>query len=354
MCGVYAGPNGLRALDDLLRAPGKVAPDYAWHEILPNLRAAFRWNLRPGHLGTGPQWAVPLIFEQYTLQWRSDRFREAGITKIPQTLPEVRAVAKKLTGTMAGKKVYGIGQRGSKNWATIHPGYMSMFYSWGGRDFDASMHCTINSAAAVAVTDMWLGMVRESGPPHWLTQAWQDDAADFLSGTSSMLIDADIEVPFFNVPKNKQVYGKIATTLIPAGPTGVRSSNMWALGLSMPIKAPNPDGAWLFIQWASHPKTLQRLINAGSPIQDTVRPSVASSPAYAKSAMAAPTWLPTNRRESRFSRVLYTPQPEWQFTMDTWVAALQQAYLQPGTTKQALSAAADQINEHMRSVGLQQ
>src|SRR3546814_8424373 len=46
---------------------------------------------------------------------------------------------------------YGIGVRGSRSWATIHPGYLSGLANYGGHDFDVvdgKLRAAVNSDAA--------------------------------------------------------------------------------------------------------------------------------------------------------------------------------------------------------------
>ena len=65
------------------------------------------------------------------------------------------------------KGYYGIGVRGSRSWATIHPGYLSAFANYGAADFevaDGKGKAAMNSAAGKEMTALWVKMIQEAGP----------------------------------------------------------------------------------------------------------------------------------------------------------------------------------------------
>jgi len=156
----YAPGGGMEPLEDYINNPALTSGDYDWEDIFPSLRKSLQWNLTPGGgLGEGHQWAIPWGFEINAMYYRGDRFNRFGI-EVPRTWPELAEAAKKLTGTIDGKKVYGLAARGSLSWATIHPGYLTGFATYGGRDFDKDLKCTINSPQGIEFTDMWVQMVK--------------------------------------------------------------------------------------------------------------------------------------------------------------------------------------------------
>src|SRR3546814_7200514 len=90
---------------------------------------------------------------------------------------------------------YGIGVRGSRSWATIHPGYLSGLANYGGHDFDVvdgKLKAAVNSDAAKAFTALWVDMIKVSGPKNWSTYTWYQVGTDLGAGASGMIFDADI------------------------------------------------------------------------------------------------------------------------------------------------------------------
>ena len=140
MTGAYQtwsyGPAGwIVDLNEFISDSAKTNPNYNWDDVLPNLRASTSWSGVPfAALGGdgAKQWAMPWGFELNSIAYNSSIFDELGI-KLAKNLPELVEQAKMITD--AGKGVYGIGVRGSRSWATIHPGYLSAFANYGAQDF---------------------------------------------------------------------------------------------------------------------------------------------------------------------------------------------------------------------------
>ena len=109
--------------------------------------------------------------------------------------------------TDAGKGVYGIGVRGSRSWATIHPGYLSAFANYGAQDFavaDGKGKAAMNSAAGKEMTALWVKMIQEAGPKDWATYTWYQVGTDLGAGASAIMYDADILGYFMNGGENKE------------------------------------------------------------------------------------------------------------------------------------------------------
>src|SRR4051794_5835055 len=175
MTGAYQtwkyGPAGwLVDLNEYIKDSTKTAPNYNWDDVLPNLRASTAWSGVPGAPlgGDGAkQWAIPWGFELNSLAYNRTYFDAAGATP-PKNLPELVETARKLT--QGNKGYYGIGVRGSRSWATIHPGYLSAFANYGATDFvntGGKLKASMNSAAGKEMTKLWVQMIQESGPKNW-------------------------------------------------------------------------------------------------------------------------------------------------------------------------------------------
>jgi multiple sugar transport system substrate-binding protein len=108
--------------------------------------------------------------------YRKDIFDANGLTP-PTNIDELVAVSKKLKEI--NPEMAGIVVRGSLNWATIHPGFMTMYASQGCVDYDENMVPQMNSPCAVEVTEKWIDMVKSAGPEAWTTYTWYQAGADF-------------------------------------------------------------------------------------------------------------------------------------------------------------------------------
>ena len=113
------------------------------------LRASTAWNGVPGAaLGSADakQWCIPWGFELNSTTYNRTMYDKAGV-KPANNLPELIETAAKLTKDLGGP--YGIGVRGSRSWATIHPGFLSGYSNYGQRDFtvtDGKLKAAMNTA----------------------------------------------------------------------------------------------------------------------------------------------------------------------------------------------------------------
>ena len=137
MTGAYQtwqyGPAGwIVDLNEFINDPAKTNPNYNWDDVLPNLRASTAWSGVPfAALGGegAKQWAVPWGFELNSIAYNKRHLRRARHQARPRTCRSWSSRRKMIND--AGKGVYGIGVRGSRSWATIHPGYLSAFANYG-------------------------------------------------------------------------------------------------------------------------------------------------------------------------------------------------------------------------------
>ena len=212
MTGAYQtwqyGPAGwLVDMNEYIKDPSKTNPQYNWDDVLPNLRASTAWSGQPGAELGGPgshQWAIPWGFELNSITYNRTYFDQVGVQP-PKDLPGLVEVAKKITD--ANKGYYGIGVRGSRSWATIHPGYLSAFSNYGARDFEmqgGKLKASMNSAPGKEVTRLWVKMIQQSGPKNWATYTWYQVGTDLGAGASAMIYDADILGYFMNGKDNKE------------------------------------------------------------------------------------------------------------------------------------------------------
>ena len=143
MTGAYMtwtyGPAGwITDLNEWIQDPSKTAPNYDFEDILPGLRASTAWDGIPGsELGGegAKQWCIPWGFEANNVAYNRPMFDKLGVQP-PTNMDEMMEVARRCTDELDG--VYGIGVRGSRSWATIHPGFLSAYANFGERDLNAS------------------------------------------------------------------------------------------------------------------------------------------------------------------------------------------------------------------------
>jgi multiple sugar transport system substrate-binding protein len=349
----YAPAKWMEPLEPYINDPAKTNPDYDFKDILGWLSASERWNLKPGtaNLGQGSQYALPWGFETNAIMYRADLFEKDGL-KPPTTLDELVATAKKfkeLHPDMSGIMV-----RGSKNWATIHPGYMTMYSSYGCKDYDEKMHPVMNSPCAIEVTKKWIDMIKTAGPQAWTTYTWYQVGSDFGAGKTGMIFDADILGYFQNVPGGSSVSGKIAWAPAPKGPDGKLNTNIWIWSLAMNAASKQKDATWYFLQWA----TGKDFLTTGAVkynLVDPVRQSIWDDPAFKTRMAGAKNYLETFAEINKGdARIQFTPQPLFFETTTEWAGTLQDIYAGSVTTEEGLNKLVDKLTVMLKAAGIYQ
>ncbi|MGJ3263905.1 MAG: ABC transporter substrate-binding protein [Salinarimonas sp.] len=263
MTGAYMtwtyGPAGwIEDLNQWIQDPAKTNPQYNWEDMLEGVRQSCAWNGVPGGALGSPdakQWSIPWGYEQNNLAYNAEMFETAGLS-VPRNLDELVATAKTAKDKLGGP--YGIGVRGSRSWATIHPGFLSAYANFGQKDLNISADGKLSAAMNTDVSKdfhrKWVQMIQESGAPDWATHTWYQVGTDLGAGKSAMIFDADILGYFMNGPGNAMA-GKLAYAPFAANPeASAPTPNIWIWALSMSSFSNDKDAAWHFLQWASGPE----------------------------------------------------------------------------------------------------
>src|SRR3981189_814926 len=108
----------------------------------------------------------------------------------PKNMPALVEKSAKLTKDLGGP--YGIGVRGSRSWASIHPGFLSGYSNYGQRDLK------------VTHAKLCAEMNQNAGPKNWSTYTWYQVGTDLGAGASATIFDADILGYFMNGGDNKE------------------------------------------------------------------------------------------------------------------------------------------------------
>ena len=193
---------------------------------------------RAAQLGSedAKQWCIPWGFEQNNITYNQEMFEKAGVQAAEATCDELHRRRRQAhQGCRNG--VYGIGVRGSRSWATIHPGFLSAYANFGQKDLnvsgDGKLSAAMNTAESKAFHKQWVEMIQESGPKNWSTYTWYQVGTDLGAGASAMIFDADILGYFMNGGDNKEA-GKLAFAAFAANPAAeAPTPNVWIWSLAM-------------------------------------------------------------------------------------------------------------------------
>jgi multiple sugar transport system substrate-binding protein len=358
MTGAYMtwtyGPAGwVEDLNEWIQDPAKTNPNYNWDDMLEGVRASCAWSGKPGEeVGTGDakQWCIPWGYEQNNLAYNAGMLEAAGIA-VPTNIDELVAAAAALTSDDA----YGIGVRGSRSWATIHPGFLSAYANFGEKDLsleDGKLSAAMNTDVSKAFHAKWVKMIQESGAKDWATHTWYQVGTDLGAGKSAMIYDADILGYFMNGGDNKMA-GKLAYAPFAANPdASAPTPNIWIWSLAMSKFSKDKDATWNFLQWASGPE--HGLFGATQmDFVNPVRKSVWADEMFRERLNTSyPGYVEMHDVSAPGAKIHFTPQPLFFDLTTEWAASLQKMVAGELPVDEGLDQLADSVNGQLKEAGL--
>ncbi len=345
----YDKAGWTQPLEDYLQDPKMTASDYDAADLFGPLVDANRWDLTLGvGVGKGHQWAIPVMVETYVQVYRKDIYDAAGL-KPAVTIEEWRDNNKKATSG----DVKGIIVRGSRGGGMTGTGFISAFRGYGGRVFDDNLVCTVNSPEGVHIAEQYCASVKESGPAGWTNVTWYEGQEGYASGQYAQYFDCDFFTALYEDPAKSKVVGKNGVALPPHATDKQPFSSVWTWALGMSARAADKNAAWYFIQWATAKQQMLKATLDGQNYNPT-RKSVFDNADVQKQmkSWANGTYLPAVLDNlGKYASPGWPPEPEQTFVGTRWDQALQEIW--SGTAaKEALDSAKDDIDAHMKDVGL--
>lgn len=326
----YASAGNLEPLENYISDASLTNPDYNYDDFIPGVIDALKWDCVPGHsVGAGSQWALPMGWEVNILTYNK-RILEENNLQPPKTAEELLEVSKALH-EFNGSGTYGLAVRGLPDWGTIHPAYMSMYSTWGAKDFevvDGKLVSQVDSPEAIAMTEYWVELVKEGGAPQWSTYGWELAGADLGAGKAAMMWDADRGGYTQNVAGASAESGNLAFGMIPypesAGKTEAdMKSNLWTWSMAMNADSSKKEAAWYFMQYFTGPEFMLWSGTEGA-CTDTPRLSVLNSDEYKAAVSDAEGYFDAFNKVQETASIFFTPQPYFSETTTEWAKTLQE------------------------------
>jgi multiple sugar transport system substrate-binding protein len=361
MTGAYMtwtyGPAGwIDDLNEYIKDPAKTNPSYAWDDVLPGLRSSTAWNGKPGGALGSPdakQWCIPWGYELNSVTYNRKMYEKAGVqpaNNLPEMIDTVAKVQKDLGGP------YGIGVRGSRSWASIHPGFLSGYSNYGERDLtvgaDGKLKAAMNTPGSKAYHKLWVEMIQNSGPKNWSTYTWYQVGTDLGAGASATIFDADILGYFMDGGDNKQA-GNLGFHAFAANPAAkAPTPNVWIWSLAMNAFGKQKDATWYFMQWASsteHDMFGARKMDFVNP----VRASVWKDPDFrARIDKSYTGYLAQHDASAPGAKIYFTAQPLFFDVTTEWSEALQKMVAKEVPVDEGLDKLAAAIDSQLKDAGL--
>ena len=340
--------------NEWIQDESKTNPNYNWSDMLEGVRKSCAWNGRPGgELGSDDamQWCIPWGYEQNNLSFNAGMMEKAGVD-VPTNMDELLEAAAKVQAGNDG--IYGIGVRGSRSWATIHPGFLSAYANLGENDLtvssDGKLAAAMNTDVSKDFHAKWVKMIQDSGASDWSTHTWYQVGTDLGAGKSAMIYDADILGYFMNGGDNAMA-GKLAYAPF-AAKGGDPTPNIWIWSLAMSKFSKDLDATWNFMQWASGPE--HGLFGATQmDFVNPVRSSVWADESFRKRlADSYPGYVEMHDVSAPGASIKFTAQPLFFDLTTEWAASLQKMVSKEVPVDEGLDQLADSVDRQLKDAGL--
>lgn len=353
----YSTAGYVQDLNEFLDNSEMIEPNYDFEDFVSSAISALKWDGVPGNVvGQGAQLGLPLAFEIYSLAYNKRAFEEAGL-EVPTTYDELLTACDALQG-WNGENSYAMAVRGARDWGTIHPGYMSIYASFGAKDFeieDNKLVSKVNSPEAVAMTEFFVDMIKRGGSTSWAKYTWYDCGADLGAGKAAMMIDADNNGVHQNWPGVAEEAGNIAWTTLPVAKAGdTLNSNYWTWSMAMNEASKNKEAAWYFLMYFTS-KDFAKYATIECNSLDPARTSIWNSPEFAELMSVQPGYIDTFNKTIDYTTILFTPQPYFFETTTEWASTLQDIVAgQYGSVQEGMDALKAKMDNAVKDIDLSQ
>lgn len=258
--------NDSIGIDELLAKTDLAYPDYNFDDFLPQLvdvTASFQ----------GKKIGVPFDIPIFIMMYRKDIFDELKL-KVPTTMTEYMDTVKAIHEAKSGAGVMGtVGQWKSGHYA-LQTDATAWMWSHGGQHFSADGKPNyVTDANRTGMTYMMeLGKYMDPGVTGW---DWGGQGDAFTQGKAGVFISWGEFFPGFDDPSKSKVVGLVEPAdcpkedkLLTKAESGFDEtpgiSHQGGSCLALSKYAPNPDAAWVFMQWATSPDITARANTQGS------------------------------------------------------------------------------------------
>lgn len=320
----YATEGRMLQLDPFILNSGLTRQGYNVNDFYPRVLGAFKWNRKAGSpLGEGPLWGIPMGFEACALTYNREVLARHRL-RAPSTMQELLEAGRQLN-EFDGPGTYGVAARGVGEWNSVHSGYITAFFNAGAKDIeleDGRLVSRVNSPEAVALTELWVTMLRECGAPDWEYYNWYRCLDDIGERKAAMLFDSDIVGYFANTPGASSQSGKLGMVPPPSS-TGQEQilSNLWVWGLAINTESANQDAAWLFVQYfTSREFQLYSVLEWRS--VNPPRRSVFEDPNFQSAIASMHGYADTFSTIIENANVYFTPTPAFFDISERWAAVI--------------------------------
>ncbi|VVP86033.1 ABC transporter substrate-binding protein [Pseudomonas fluorescens] len=226
-----------------------------WLEPMKDLPASYALDdvfpsVREGLSVKGSLYALPFYAESSITYYRTDLFKDAGLT-MPErpTWEQIAGFAEKLTHK--DKEQYGICLRGKAGWGENMALVTTVANAYGARWFDEQWKPEFTGPEWKNALNFYVDTMKKSGPPGASSNGFNENLALFNSGKCAMWVDASVAGSFVTDKSQSKVADHVGFTFAPHQVTDKGSAWLYSWALAIPTSSKAKDAAKEFSAWAT-------------------------------------------------------------------------------------------------------
>jgi sorbitol/mannitol transport system substrate-binding protein len=226
-----------------------------WLEPMKDLPARYALDdvfpsVREGLSVKGSLYALPFYAESSITYYRTDLFKDAGLT-MPErpTWEQIAGFAEKLTNK--DKEQYGICLRGKAGWGENMALITTVANAYGARWFDEQWKPEFSGPEWKNALNFYVDTMKKSGPPGASSNGFNENLALFNSGKCAMWVDASVAGSFVTDKTQSKVADHVGFTFAPHQVTDKGSAWLYSWALAIPTSSKAKDAAKEFSAWAT-------------------------------------------------------------------------------------------------------
>ncbi|WP_085745748.1 sugar ABC transporter substrate-binding protein [Pseudomonas sp. R45(2017)] len=226
-----------------------------WLEPMKDLPASYALDdvfpsVREGLSVKGSLYALPFYAESSITYYRTDLFKDAGLT-MPErpTWEQIAGFAEKLTHK--DKEQYGICLRGKAGWGENMALITTVANAYGARWFDEQWKPEFSGPEWKNALNFYVDTMKKSGPPGASSNGFNENLALFNSGKCAMWVDASVAGSFVTDKTQSKVADHVGFTYAPHQATDKGSAWLYSWALAIPTSSKAKEAAKQFSAWAT-------------------------------------------------------------------------------------------------------
>jgi len=206
--------------------------------------------VREGLSVKGSLYALPFYAESSITYYRTDLFKDAGLT-MPErpTWEQIGEFASKLTNK--DKEQYGICLRGKAGWGENMALITTLANAYGARWFDEKWQPEFTGPEWKNALNFYVDIMKKSGPPGASSNGFNENLALFNSGKCAIWVDASVAGSFVTDKTQSKVSDHVGFTYAPHQVTDKGSAWLYSWALAIPTSSKAKDAAKTFSAWAT-------------------------------------------------------------------------------------------------------